>query len=96
MNYAANLSRKEARRLLVLVGICIGILANAFQGDGAPLAASIGFSGIAFAVTFTVIRWLVPVFMKAGLKGRDMGKSRRPEMYESTSEISFDEDADWY
>lgn len=81
MNHATTLSRRETWRLLVLMGICIAILANTFQGDGAPLVASIAFSGIAFAVTFTVIRWLVPVFMKAGLKGKDMGKPRRPEMY---------------
>lgn len=80
MNYASNLSRNETWRLLLVVGICVGILANSFQGDGAPLVASIAFSGIAFAVTFTVIRWLVPVFMKAGLKGKDMAKPRRPEM----------------
>lgn len=94
MNYAATLSRKESWRLLVLVGICIGILANTFQGDGAPLVASIAFSGIAFAVAFTMIRWLVPVFMKAGLKGRDMGKPRRPEMYEFPRSIGNDVDTD--
>lgn len=81
MNYACTLSRKETWRLLLLLGICAGILVNSFQGDGAPLVASIAFSGIAFAVTFALIRWLVPVFMKAGLKGRDMAKPRRPEMY---------------
>lgn len=81
MNYATTLTRKETWRLLLLVGICFGILVNSFQGDGAPLVASVAFSGIAFAVTFTLIRWLVPVFLKAGLKGKDMAKPRRPEMY---------------
>lgn len=84
MNYVSTLSRKETWRLLLLVGSCIGVLVNSFQGDGAPLVASIAFSGITFAVTFTLIRWLGPVFMKAGLKGRDMAKPRKPEMYEIT------------
>lgn len=57
------------------------MLVNTFQGDGAPLVASIAFSGIVFAVTYSLIRWLGPVFIKAGLKGRDMAKPRRPEMY---------------
>ena len=80
MNHATTLSRTETWRLLLLVGCCFGILVNTFQGDGAPLIASMAFGGITFAVTFSMIRWLVPVFMKAGLKGKDMGKPRRPEM----------------
>lgn len=80
MNHASTLSRTETLRLLFLVGACLGIIVNTFQGDGAPLVASIAFSGIAFAVTFSMIRWLVPVFMKAGLKGKDMAKPRKPEM----------------
>ena len=45
------------------------------------MVASIAFSGIVFAITFSMIRWLGPVFIKAGLKGRDMAKPRKPEMY---------------
>lgn len=78
---SGSLSNGEIWRLLILTGICIAILANAFQDDGAPLVASAACSGIAYVVTFSMIRWLGPVFMKAGLKGRDMAKPRRPEMY---------------
>lgn len=81
MANSSSLSRQETWRLFVLVGACLGILLSTFQGDGAPLVASLAFSGIAFAVTFSMIRWLGPVFLKAGLKGRDMAKPRRPEMY---------------
>lgn len=64
----------------MLVGASLGVIVNTFQGDGEPLIASIAFSGIAYAATFSLIRWLGPVFMKAGLKGKDMAKARKPEM----------------
>jgi UDP-N-acetylglucosamine--dolichyl-phosphate N-acetylglucosaminephosphotransferase len=78
------LSHQETWRLLVLMGACAGVLLNTFQGEGAPLVASLAFSGIVFAVTYSLIRWLGPVFIKAGLKGRDMAKPKRPEMYVHT------------
>jgi UDP-N-acetylglucosamine--dolichyl-phosphate N-acetylglucosaminephosphotransferase len=62
---------------------CVGVLVNTFQGDGEPLIASLALSGIAFAASFSMIRWLGHVFMKAGLKGKDMAKLRRPEMYKT-------------
>ena len=80
MNTPSDLSRAETWRLLLLVGAGIGVLVNTFQGDGAPLIASIAMTVIAFAITFSMIRWLGPVFIKAGLKGKDMAKPRRPEM----------------
>ena len=60
---------------------CVGIIINTFHGDGEPLIASLAFSGLAFALTFSLIRWLGDVFMKANLKGRDMSKLRNIEMY---------------
>lgn len=80
MNTPSDLSRAETWRLLLLVGAGIGVLVNTFQGDGAPLIASIAMTVIAFAITYSMIRWLGPVFIKAGLKGKDMAKPRRPEM----------------
>ena len=81
---AAALSPREAWGLLALVGACVGFMMNSsFEGDDAPLLASLAFSGVAFAVAFSLIRWLGPVFMKAGLKGKDMAKPKRPEMYET-------------
>ena len=76
----SSLSTNEALSLSVLSLACLGIIANTFQGDGEPLTASLAFSGIAFSATFSMIRWLGPVFMKAGLKGRDMSKLKRNEM----------------
>lgn len=80
MQSSSKLSRAETWRLLLLVGAGLGILVNTFQGDGAPLVASIAVAVIAFAVTFSMVRWLGPVFIKAGLKGKDMAKPRKPEM----------------
>lgn len=81
---SASLSRAETFSLLALSAACVGIIANTFtshgDGDGEPLIASLAFSGIAFAFTFSLIRWLGDTFMAAGLKGRDMSKSRKVEM----------------
>ena len=76
-----TLSKGETLSLVTLSLACVGIIANTFQGDGEPLIASLAFSGIAFAGTFSLIRWLGDVFMKAGLKGKDMSKVRKVEMY---------------
>ena len=75
------LSGAEVWSLLVLSMACVGIIINTFHGDGEPLIASLAFSGLAFALTFSLIRWLGDVFMKANLKGRDMSKLRSIEMY---------------
>ena len=74
------LSNAEALTLFAVSAACLGIIANTFHGDGEPLVASLAFSGIAFASTYCMIRWLGDVFMKAGLKGKDMSKSRKVEM----------------
>jgi UDP-N-acetylglucosamine--dolichyl-phosphate N-acetylglucosaminephosphotransferase len=76
----AELSSTETWSLLVLFGACVGVLVNTLQGDGNPLSASIAFAGCAFSVSFALIRWLGPAFMKVGLKGKDMSKSRQIEM----------------
>lgn len=80
MQNPSTLSRTETWRLLLLVGAGLGVLVNTFQGDGAPLIASIALACISFAVAYSMIRWLGPVFIKAGLKGKDMAKPRKPEM----------------
>ena len=77
---AATLSRQETWSLLALFGTCGAILANTFQGDGAPLVASLAFSGLAFSSTYAFVRWSGPSFMKAGLKGKDLGKAIPKEM----------------
>lgn len=75
-----SLTRTESWSLLTLSAACLAIIANTFQGDGEPLIASLAFSGIAFALTFSLIVWLGPAFMKAGLKGTDMSKTKKVEM----------------
>ena len=82
---SATLSKQETWSLLGLFVACIAVIANTFQGDGEPLIASLAFSGIAFASSYSMIRWLGPVFMKAGLKGKDMSKVRKVEMYVKAS-----------
>lgn len=81
----ASLTNVEATSLLLITGACVGIIANTFHGDGEPLIASLAFSGIAFAFTFSLIRWLSQVFMLANLKGKDMSKAKKVEMYVSIS-----------
>lgn len=83
-----SLSRTETLSLLSLSLACVGIIANTFHGDGEPLIASLAFSGIAFAASYSMIVWLGPTFMRAGLKGRDMAKVQRREIPETMGAVS--------
>ena len=85
LGMSSTLSRTEAFSLIALFGLCTAILANTFQGDGAPLVASLAFSGLAFDLTYAFVRWSGPSFMHAGLKGKDLGKAVPKEMYVSWS-----------
>ena len=76
----STLNRFETWSLLSLVGACGAVLANTFEGDGAPLVASLAMSGLAFAFTYAFITWAGSSFMKAGLKGKDLGKAVPKEM----------------
>jgi len=84
MTTDTSLSSTETWSLIALSISCVAILAQTLHGDGAPLVASLGFSGLAFALTYALIRWLGDVFMRAGLKGKDMSKVRKVEMYETS------------
>jgi len=84
---SAELSLTETISLLSLSIACFGIIANTFQGDGEPLIASLAFSGIAFAASYSMIRWLGPTFMKAGLKGKDMSKVHKKEIPETMGAV---------
>jgi UDP-N-acetylglucosamine--dolichyl-phosphate N-acetylglucosaminephosphotransferase len=75
-----HLSVTEQLSLLTLFGACVGVLANTFHDEGEPLIAALAFSGVAFSLTYALIRWLGETFMKAGLKGKDMSKTRTNEM----------------
>lgn len=74
MASSTKLTRTETLSLGGLALLCTTILANTFQGEGAPLVASLALSGLAYAASYAMIRWLGPTFVKAGLKGRDMAK----------------------
>ncbi|KAL3428402.1 udp-n-acetylglucosamine-dolichyl-phosphate n-acetylglucosaminephosphate [Phlyctema vagabunda] len=82
------LSTTEAISLLSLTLACVAIIGNTFQGDGEPLIASLAFSGIAFAASYAMIRWLGPTFMRAGLKGKDLSKVHKKEIPETMGAIT--------
>lgn len=84
---SSQLSFTENLTLFSLTLACLGVLANTFQGDGEPLIASLALSGIAFAASYSMIRWLGPTFMKAGLKGKDMSKVHKKEIPETMGAI---------
>ncbi|KAH9222028.1 putative UDP-N-acetylglucosamine:dolichyl phosphate N-acetylglucosamine-1-phosphate transferase [Leptodontidium sp. 2 PMI_412] len=84
---ASSLSFTESLSLLSLTLACVGIISNTFRGDGEPLIASLAFSGIAFAASYSMIRWLGPTFMKAGLKGKDMSKVHKKEIPETMGAV---------
>ncbi|KAI9791173.1 MAG: tunicamycin resistance protein [Candelina submexicana] len=84
---ASVLSKTETYSLLGLSAACLGVLANTFHGEGEPLIASLAFSGIAFGLSYSFIRWLGDTFMRAGLKGRDMAKTKNSEIPETMGAI---------
>jgi len=79
-NIPSTLTSLETYTLLALSALSVAVLANTLNGPGAPLAISIAFSGLAFTIAYSLIRWLGPSFMRVGLKGKDMSKVRKIEM----------------
>ena len=75
-----ELSSTETWLLLASSAACFGVLTNTWKQDGAPIYASLALSGLAFAMSYAVIRWTGDAFMKAGLKGKDMSKKNAIEM----------------
>lgn len=72
------LSHTETYSLLALAVACATVLGNTVRrDDGAPLTASLALSGIAFAASYAMIRWLGPSFVRAGIKGADLNKVQR-------------------
>ena len=79
---SSTLSRTETLNLTALSFVCAVVLFRSFEnGDGEPLIASLCFSGLAFAASYAMIRWLGPAFIRAGLKGRDMSKTNSSSYY---------------
>lgn len=77
---STTLSSTESISLSALSLACVGVIANTLQGDGEPLIASIAFSGVAFAASYALIRWLGNAFMAKGFKGKDLCKLKQTEM----------------
>ncbi|KAI0011031.1 glycosyl transferase family 4-domain-containing protein [Xylariaceae sp. FL0662B] len=71
---SAALSRNETLYLGAVTLVCAAVLARTFEGEGEPLVASLALSGLAFVASYSMIRWLGPTFINAGLKGRDLSK----------------------
>lgn len=87
MATTSQLTRTQEVSLLALAAACATVYFNTFRGDGQPLTASLALSGLAFALTYAMIQWLGPSFMKAGLKGADMSKVHRREIPECAGAI---------
>ncbi|RVX66669.1 hypothetical protein B0A52_09482 [Exophiala mesophila] len=85
---SASLSHAERWSLLLTTGASIAVISKTFNGDGAPLVASIAFSTLAFSMTYAFIRWSGPSFAKAGLKGKDMSKVRPVEIPEALGAVA--------
>ncbi|KAK5105304.1 tunicamycin resistance protein [Lithohypha guttulata] len=85
---SSTLDRKETWSLLSLFGGSLAVLANTFQGDGAPVVASIAFSVLAFTVTYAFVRWSGPSFAKAGMKGKDLSKRDAREIPEGMGSVA--------
>ncbi|KAL8629536.1 hypothetical protein Q9189_004774 [Teloschistes chrysophthalmus] len=84
------LTRAETWTVVAISFLCLTVLTNTLQGDGEPLIASLAFSGIAFSLTYALIRWLGQIFISAGLKGRDMSKIKKPELPETMGAVCAD------
>jgi UDP-N-acetylglucosamine--dolichyl-phosphate N-acetylglucosaminephosphotransferase len=82
-----TLSTLETLNLLSLTLLCLALLLSTLRNNGEPLFASLSFTGISFCATYSMIRWLGPVFMRAGLKGKDLSKRTTPEIPETMGAI---------
>ncbi|RMD40284.1 hypothetical protein DV735_g4849, partial [Chaetothyriales sp. CBS 134920] len=83
-----TLSRTERWTLLSILLASFAVLFNTLQGEGAPIAASLAFSSLAFALTYAFVRWSGPSFIAAGLKGRDLGQPNPQYIPESMGAVS--------
>ncbi|PHH69098.1 hypothetical protein CDD80_7016 [Ophiocordyceps camponoti-rufipedis] len=71
---SSSLTLPETLTLTTLSTTALATLTHTIRTQGEPLAASFALSLAAFALCYAMIRWLGPAFMRAGLRGRDMGK----------------------
>ncbi|KAF7859699.1 hypothetical protein EAF04_008778 [Stromatinia cepivora] len=84
----SSLTLRESLTHLSLLLLCLALLFKTLSREnGEPLIASLAFSGIAFSSTYSMIRWLGPTFLRAGLKGRDLSKRDRREIPETMGAV---------
>ncbi|KAL6710915.1 tunicamycin resistance protein [Coniothyrium glycines] len=84
---SSTLSSTETIALSALSLACVGIIANTLQGEGEPLIASLAFSGVAFAASYALIRWLGAAFIRRGFKGKDLCKLKQTEIPETMGAV---------
>lgn len=82
---SGSLSNTEVCSLLALSAAGFGVLSQTWKTDGEPIYASVALAGIAFALSYAIIRWTGNAFMASGRKGRDMSKKVSVEMYDYTT-----------
>lgn len=85
---SGQLSNSETVCLLICSGACLGVLVNTWTSNGEPIYASLALSGVAFAISYAVIRWTGDAFMKAGRMGKDMSKKVAVEIPEMMGLVS--------
>lgn len=87
--HAAALTPRETLTHLSLTLLSLLLLTQTLlrTPHGAPLLASLSFSCICFSASYSMIRWLGPTFMRAGLKGKDMSKRSSPEIPETMGAV---------
>lgn len=83
----STLSRSESISLISLSVVSLTVIAHGLHYHSEPLIASLAFSTMAFTVSYAMIRWLGPTFIKAGLKGVDMSKTNKKEIPETMGAV---------
>lgn len=76
----STLSSTETIYLSVGSLASIAVLINAWRENGEALYSSLAISGLAFTISFALIRWTGSSFVAKGFKGRDMGKKNPIEL----------------
>jgi UDP-N-acetylmuramyl pentapeptide phosphotransferase/UDP-N-acetylglucosamine-1-phosphate transferase len=82
----STLTTTESWTLTTISLAALAVLLTTLQGSvtvpSSPLHASLSLSLLAFSLSYAMIRWLGPSFMRAGLKGRDLSKHHKREIPE--------------
>lgn len=72
---------------LLFISIGIASLGLIFNDAGKPILSSFGFSVLGFIISLALIPKLGPMFMKIGLKGKDLSKLTKPELPETMGAV---------